>query len=343
MTNKVFGIDLGTTNIKVVWLDKQKDTFFLNSVLSSPTVGKGLFSESPLDQQELAQGIIKIVTDASITAKNVNIALPESQVFTRVIEMPPLSDKELSSAIFWEAEQYIPVPLDSLTLDYKVLRRPTADDNIQKMNVLLVGAPTMLINKYQKILSLAGFTLASVETEILSCVRSLGAKDDFPTSLVINIGSVSSCLAIVRKGSLVFTYPIPTGGLAISRAIAADFGFQLSQAEEYKKVYGLSENNFGGKIGKAASPVLSSLVIEAKKAITFYSQKYPQDPIKQIILSGGTAKLPGLNIFFVNNMGIETVIANPWKILENQDVPQEILDDAPEYSIAVGLAMRDYE
>lgn len=342
MKNKVFGLDIGTTSIKVVWLTKSGEGYVLNSVLTSPSPVKGMISESPLDQQEMAQIIAKIVQDASIDVKGVNVALPESQVYTRVIEMPVLSDKELASAIYWEAEQYIPVPLNTITLDYKVLHRPAPQEGT-KMTVLLVGAPTILINKYEHVLSLAGMTIESLETEILSVLRAVVVGDNFPTSMILNIGAINSSLAIVKNNVLSFTYSIPTGGIALSRAIAADFGFSINQAEEYKKVYGLSEANFSGKIGKATEPILSSILTETKKSLAYYGEKYPEDPIKQIILSGGTAKLPGLNSYFAQNLGIETVVANPWKILASQEVPKEILDDAPSYTISVGLAMREYE
>ena len=88
--------------------------------------------------------------------------------------------------------------------------------------------------------------------------------------------------------------------------------------------------------------ILNSLVAEAKKAIAFYSQKYKDDSIiQQILLSGGTARLPGIDLFFAENLGIETVLANPWKILASQVVPQEIVGSSSDFTIAVGLAMRD--
>jgi type IV pilus assembly protein PilM len=343
MKNKVFGLDIGATSIKVVWLEKVGQEYSLDSVYTSPTPAKGMLSESPLDQEQVAQTIAKMLTDAAISSRSANIALPESQVFTRVIEMPLLSDKELSSAIYWEAEQYIPVPLSNITLDYKVLRRPDANDTLQKMDVLLVGAPTMLIDKYEKVLSMAGISIVSVETEILSVMRSVIFGENFPTSLVVHIGAINTSIAIVKNNTLVFTYSIPTGGLALTRSIASAFGFSIPQAEEYKKTYGLSNDNFEGKIAQATQPILMSIIAETKKALAFYNEKYVDSPVAQIVLSGGTAKLAGINNFFANNMGIETVSANPWKILGSQEVPKEILDDAPEYTIATGLAMRDYE
>jgi len=341
MKNKVFGLDIGATSIKAVWIDKEKEGYFLNSVLTAETPAKGMISESPLDQEEMAQAITKIITDANITTRSVNIALPENQVFTKIIEMPLLSEKELASAIYWEAEQYIPVPLANVTLDYKVISSKNKDEKSPKMDVLLVGAPTMLINKYVKVMSMSGLYISAVETEIISIIRSTVIEETFPSSMIIHIGAISTSLAIVRQGTLTFIYSIPTGGMALTRAIAADFGLSLTQAEEYKKVYGLSENSLEGKIGKATEPVITSILTEIKKALAFYNEKYVNDSIKQIILSGGTAKLTRLNTFFANNVGIETVIANPWKVLATQDIPKEILDDAPEYTIAVGLAMRE--
>jgi type IV pilus assembly protein PilM len=208
----------------------------------------------------------------------------------------------------------------------------------------MVGAPTMLVNKYQKIISMAGFQINSMETEILAAIRSLVLDESFPTSLVVNIGAISTSFAIVRAGAMVFTYSMSIGGAAINRAIATDFGLTPQQAEEYKRVYGISGKNLGGKIGKATEPILNTILGEIKKSIAFYSQKYKDDsPIRQIILSGGTAKLPGIEIFFANNSGIETAIANPWKALASQQIPKEILDNASDYTIAVGLAMKDYE
>lgn len=343
MRARAFGLDIGNISIKAVWMSQEKQGLFLDAAEIVPAPGKGMLSESTLDQEEMARTIRKLVDEANIGTRYVNIALPENQVYTKVVEMPELSDKELSSAIYWEAEQYIPVPLSTITLDYTVLHRPGKNEQNAKMQVLLVGAPTMLINKYEKIIGLAGLTMESVETEILAAIRALVIGKDFPTSIIVHIGALSTALAIVKNNIIVFAYVIPTGGVAISRAIASDFGFSIQQAEEYKKVYGISDKSLGGKIGRATEPILLSILSEIRKAIIYYSDKYKDDKIYQIIISGGSAKLPGLTTYFANAISVETVMANPWKTLASQEVPKDIIDNAPEYTIAVGLAIREYE
>jgi len=338
MKNKSFGLDIGTTSMKAVWLDHEDKDYFLNSVFSLSTPEKGLQSESPIDQEQMAEAVRKIISEGNISAKAVHIALPESQVYTRVIEMPALSEKELASAIYWEAEQYIPVSLDVITLDYKVLRSSVAGSGINNMEVLLVGAPTALIGKYERILGLAGLAVATVETETLSVIRSLSVPETDSTKVIVNIGTISTSLAILHEGALSFIYNIFVGGMAISRAIATDFGFSLEQAEQYKRTYGLSDE---GKMGKITEPIILSIIEETKKAIVFFNRKYPNSKISHILLAGGSALLPGISTFFTKNIGIETIVANPWNVLATHDsIPGEILNEAPAYAVAVGLAMK---
>jgi len=340
----VFGIDIGATSMKLVWLQKNHNGFQLKSCLMTVTPAKGMYSESSLDQQAMAQALSRLVVDAKVTTKNINIALPENQVFTKVIEMPELSDKELSSAIYWEAEQQIPAPLNTMSIDYKVVRRNVNNEVSPKMQVLLVGAPTILVHRYQQIVEMTGLTISVVETEIISIVRALIPPDSKAVLLIVNIGALSTTLAIVQAGTIVFTYTIPLGGAAMDRSIAANFGFTPTQAEEYKKTYGINDQNLGGKLSNALSPILMSMLTEVKKAIAYYVDKYKNDsPISQIILTGGGSLLPGIDMFFAKNTSIETVIGNPWKSVAISGVSPELLDQGPRFSVAIGLAMRSDE
>lgn len=343
MKSTAFGLDIGTTSLKLVWLDREKDAYSHISSMSVATPAQGMQSESPFDQQEMAQLINKVVIDAKVTTDNVNIALPENHVFTKVIDMPVLSDKELNSAIYWEAEQYVPAALDTMALDWSILQKPASALPEDKMQVLLVAAPLNLIKRYQTILELAGLTIVSIETEVLSAVRGVIASDKSLTSLLVSIGALSTSLAIVQKGLIIFNYSVPLGGLAMTRAIAADFGLTPVQAEEYKRVYGMSDKNFGGKLGKAIEPILTAIFSEIKKAISFYSDKYKNAPISQVLLTGGGALLPGITLYFAQNLSIETLIANPWKMKNISGVPQPVEAKGPEYTVAVGLALKEYE
>lgn len=345
MKSRPFGIDIGVSNMKAVWLSESNGAFSLVSVVQAPTPPKGMLSESPFDQEAMATAIRQLVDVGKITTPYVNIALPDSQVYTRVVEMPVLTDSELASAIYWEAEQYIPLPLNTVTLDWSILEKPDKAIEGGKMQVLLVGAPIMLINKYQKIFTMAGFSINVAETEILSTIRPL-LQAHAPNSIVVHIGSLSTSYAILKNETIVFSYTVATGGIALTRAIASDFGVSVEQAEDYKNAYGIMQHGAGGKVGKSAEPILMSIVSEIKKALTFYTEKFGSGfPIQQIVLSGADANLPGIDLFFAQNCGIETVIDNPFRLLNTNSyiLPKGISDKASDFTIAFGLSMRSYE
>lgn len=346
MNKKAFGLDIGISTIKAVELNLTKNEVKLTACIMAPTPPKGMISESQADEEEMAKALKKTVEDAGISNKSVNIALPDNQVYTKVVEMPYLSDRELSSAIYWEAEQYMPIPLSSASLAWHVISKPAKPTPSEKMKVLMVGAPSNVVKKYQKIITLAGFTINTMETEILSSIRALTfylpPNVNTPT-IIVNIGDISTSLAIVIRNNILFTYSLPVGGAAINRAISADFGLSEAQAEEYKRTYGIKKGAIGDRIGSATEPILNSILAEVKKAIVYFSQKNSGSKIEQILLSGSTAKLPGIDIYFADLSGIETVIGNPWKIISSNNIPKEILSNAPAYSIGVGLALKDYE
>jgi type IV pilus assembly protein PilM len=344
MKSNTFGLDIGTTAIRIVWLSRDNDRYTYEASAIAPTPSPGMQSESPFDHQELAKYLNKLVSTAKITTRDVTIALPERQVFTKVIDMPVISEKELANAIYWEAEQYIPAPLNTMTLDWSILRKPKEANTQDRMQVLLVAAPLQLIKRYQTIVELAGFSLVAVETEILSVIRSVIHNDHTVTSLIMHMGALSTSLCIVKEQIMVFNYSVPLGGIAMTRAIAADFGFTPTQAEEYKRTYGISDEHFGGKVGTAIQPILTELLSEARKAMVFYNEKYREEsPISQILLTGASANLPGIDLYFAEHIGIETVIANPWKLLDIQKVPTTLQSSGAEYAVALGLALKEYE
>lgn len=341
MRSKSFGLDIGTTSIKAVWLGKVGKEYTLESVVSSPVAAKGILSDSSLDQKMFADFIKETLKSAGITIKSVAISIPESQVYSKVIEMPDLSEHELASSLKWEMEQHIPLPLDQVKTDWQVMERESAGGK-KKMNVLIIAAPTGIINKYNKIIDMSSLSSVAIETEIVSVHRALfGIFDQTSADVIIHLGASTTDVAIVRHGIINMVFSIPLGGIAITRAIAVDFGIDPNQAENFKRAYGLSQNVFEGKIGKSLEPILQSILGDIRKAILSFKERNNQQEIRQIILSGGSALLPGLHVFFTNILGIQVVVGNCWDVNGIADVPQEVLEDAPSYNVVVGLALRD--
>ncbi len=334
------GIDIGSKTIKIVELAKEKDRFRLKA---SGIVGyTGKTPEQVKDDKEmvpLAEAIKKLYKEAKISSRDVAIALPEPQVFTRTIKFPTLTDSEIASAVKWEAEQYIPIPINDAIVQHQIIERHE-DTTPAQVVVLLIAAPKTLVEKYARLLEMSGLNLVAIETELVSLVRSLAPPDQ--TILLVDFGARSTDIAVAKKGTLTFSRSIPTAGEALTRAVSQSLGVEEQQAEEYKKTYGLSTTELEGKIKKALDPVFRIVGEEMKKAIHFYQSEEKGDTPGSVVLAGGSAGMPEVASTLTKLLGIEVIVGNPFSKVEvAPEAVRSLAGFAPFYSIAVGLAMKE--
>jgi len=344
-----FGLDIGTYSIKLVELDRSKNGQKLSAIGQLTPPPNLIYSDSEIDKQTLADHIKKLVKESGVHTKNVVAAFPESLTFTRVIEMPKISDQELSSAIEWSAEQYIPMPLSEVKLSWMVLgtEEDKAKQGAKIARVLLVAAPNSLVERYMSILNAADLEPYAFETEVIAISRSLFPVDQAaPTTLIVSIGASTTDLSIVDAQNIQFTRSIGTGGNALTRAISQELGFEQGQSEEYKRSYGLMEDQLEGKIMNILKPVVDVIISEVERAILSYQTKHVSNPVKRIVLSGGSAQLPGLVVYMASSLGIEVQVGDPW---QNIEIPEKLhfapqdLQNQVSYTVALGLAKRDVE
>lgn len=337
------GLDIGFSSIKVVSLARDKDQAKLLSLgaISSPV--PGMISTSDADLEKVSASIKRLLDAAKISSRDVIAALPESKVFTRVIDdLPHLTDQELASAIRYASEEFIPMPLSEVNLNWQVLFRSSEKGKARTI-VLLIASPKNVVSKYIKVLQLTGLKPKALETELIAITRSLVGNNPFsPSTLIIQLGSQTTDFACVSKGLIWLTRSITTGGMALTRALAQQFNFELSQAEEYKKVYGVLEDQLEGKVFDVLKPIVNIIAGEGKRVIQAFQAEYPQSSIKRVVISGGGAKMPGLVAYLASSLGLEVQEADPWFFISKEkNLITKLAADAPLYSVAVGLALRE--
>lgn len=337
MSNIVLGLDIGSTLIKAVEInnDKKGCTLLAAGYIAAPN--------NPRNSQEydltLANTVNRLMHNMKLSTNEVSASLPSAKVIARIIEVPNMSDKELSASLQWEAEQYIPWQLSQVKLDYLIMEQ-NADESTMK--ILLVAAPIALIERYMDLLKLAGLTPVSLEPDILSSARVLSSVYGNTFSMIyLSIGAVNTDISIVRKGSFMYGKSYPIGGNVFSKTVAEELGFEMIQAEEYKKTYGLDENALDSKIFRILSPLMGNIVSETNKTVSYFKEQYPNEEIKMAILGGGSARLPGLVTFFAKQTGLDTQVCNPFtNIKVDANILPIIHPDAPIYTNAVGLGIK---
>lgn len=339
----ILGLDLGNQTFRVVEMEEQKGRLFLRKYGTHEDTKLNLHSSSEQEIKKYATSLKQFITETGFSTPDVVIPIPESDVFTRVVQMPNMSEKDLRNSIVFEAEQYIPIPLKEVNFDFQILDQDAFDRD--RMNVLIVAAKHTVLDKYVSILRTAGLNPKGLEPESLAIGRILGDTLNKPSAtMILHIGNFDSQLVVSYRGFVRFTRSISVGGSDLTKAVEQNLGFDFSQAEEYKKTYGLDSKQADGKVAAAIRPVFDQILTEAKRAKVFYTTHNPNVIINRMIIAGGSALMPGLLFYVANNLDIEVELANPWrnvdfvKALESQK--EQIIESGPTYVTAVGLALK---
>src|SRR3989344_7685912 len=260
MPAQAFGLDIGRSFVKIAQVDVKDSKKLLTAAACVPAPIGGIQSESVVDIGKISEAVKACVSAAKVESDRCVVSLVESQVVTRLIQMPPLTDKELSSAINWEAEQYIPLPIKDVVLQYKVLNQaPPAAGG--KMDVLLIAAPKRVVEKYISVVKGAKLKIGTLETESTALARSLTKPSD-PPAIIVSMGALSTELVITQGGNVMFTRSIATGGVNLTKAIMAELNLPQKQAEEYKQAYGILEDKLSGKVAAVLRPILGIVITE---------------------------------------------------------------------------------
>lgn len=334
-----FGLDISQSSIKAVEARINKGGFYITSFGEVKTPAS-LLSSNSQDEDLIAQSIRRLVTDSKINSKNVYLSLAESQVYTRVIQLPALSGTELENAVRYESEQYIPVPLEEVYLEYETISAPNPEITQSNMEVLLVAAKKIAVEKLMKVAQKSQLTPLVIETSLLSSLRILNQQlREF--SLLVEIGDTSTDIAIIQNGKLKQSSSVPTAGQALTRAISQNLSLSEQQAKQYKHVYGLERDQLEGKIALAMKEPMTTIVNHIIKNIRFAKNLSRNGRIEQIVLTGGTALMPGLTSYLVNQLNIEVNLANPYEECLNTNLPQQLIQAGPRFAPAIGLAVRE--
>ncbi|HPR99844.1 MAG TPA: type IV pilus assembly protein PilM [Candidatus Woesebacteria bacterium] len=337
----IAGIDMGLGSIKVVALDRVGEVMSLMAIGEVKTPNQDWMKSEVTKKslEEVAKSLKSLINDLKIGNRAAVIALPEYEIVSRLVSLPPLEEKEIKDALTFEAETFVPYPLDKVSIDYEVIE----EDEGGRLTVFAIAARNDLISNYIKIFKAVGMELLAIESPAVSMRRILKQiATASEATMVLDIGQKYSDLIGFKNGNIYFARSISLGGESITRAISVNLGLDMASAEEYKKAYGIKEMELEGKIKSAIMPVFESMAEEIRRAMALYSESNNQ-AIELLVLSGGGAKLPGLAEEFTRILGIEVQVIQPFLKIDSQKIvsPINLEVDGYRFSTAVGLALRE--
>jgi type IV pilus assembly protein PilM len=362
-----FGIDLGTTGIRVVELAMENKKVTLKNYVSleadqrmnpDGTVAKKNIQSLDKDTIESMRTIL----DSAVVANHkVAMSVPTSSTFSSIITFPRMPKEEIEKAVNYEARQYIPIPIEEVVYGWSIIsndrknpvKKESADKKPEKKNeksyvvnektrVLLIAIPKETSSKYMQIANAFNLDLVALETESFSLARSLVGKRA-GAFLIIDIGYKMTGITIVDDGSVTESHSISSvGGEEITKIISHSYGVNEERANVLKKEIGLNSES-DQKLASIVTPILSIIISEVRKNEEVYLRNNGKK-IDGIILTGGSSRMPGLAEYISNELALPVEAGNPFKMISYDNMLEEKLEAiSASYAVALGLALFGFE
>lgn len=340
--NLYLGIDIGDSSLKMVELKKKGRKIQLSNYAFSENVSEINFNKVD-DINYLARAITKVMNEAGLKAKRATVSLPTFAVFSSIINVSNVDKKNLANAVNEEAKKVIPLPLEEMILDWKVI----PDENgkvptVGNMQIFLTGSPKKLVKKYIDIFKQAGVILASLETETFSLVRSLVGDDKAPM-MIVEIGANSTDLSIIKESIPVLNRSLTVCSSTVTKALSEKLGMTYNQAEQFKLdlSFSLNADSKQEDIPQLITKTLEPIVTEMQYLMDFYHSQN-NESLEKIILSGGGSLFLNLADYFSKRLNVKVIIGNPWNRIEYPEEIRPVLEEVgPKLAVAIGLAMRE--
>ena len=335
---EAFGLDLSDLSLRVARL-KRRGRFFRLASWGGMKIKPGIIEQGEIKDEDAVVAAIKKtlakVNGEKIKTKYLIASLPEKKAFLQVIEMPKMQEEELKTSVPFEAENYIPLPIEKVYLDFQVIPSSNGAD---RLNVLIAALPKEIVDSYVSCFKKAGLIPMALEVESQSIARAVVKNEISPFPfLIIDFGRNTTNFIVFSGYSLRFTSSDSISSHELTEIISKTLKLSLDEAEKLKIKYGLKDE----KALKTMTPLLTDLMGEAKKCINYH--KSQSGGIKKILLCGNGANLKGLSDFISSELKIRVEFANPWiNILPEplREVPGLSFKESLGYTTALGLALR---
>ncbi len=342
----VLGLDISSTSVKLLELSRSGNRYRVETYAVRALPPNAVVEKNINDEAAVAEVIRALVKQSKTKLKHAAVAVAGSAVITKVIEMPAgLADDELENRIYIEADQYIPFPIDEVSIDFEVQGESQSDPD--QVEVLLAACRTENIDARVSSLQLAGLTEQIVDVEAYAVERAFDLileqleDQENQVSAIIDVGATMTTLSVLVDGRTIYTREQLFGGRQLTEEIQRRYGLSAEEAGLAKKQGGLPDDYQS----EVLEPFKEAVVQQVTRSLQFFFSASEYNDVDYLILAGGVASMEGLADLIEEKLGTQTLVANPFA---NMSVASRVnaaalANDAPSLMVATGLAMRSFD
>ncbi len=314
------GLDIGNRHVNMVKLGSTPEGMKL---LDFASVGLN----PRLGREEKCKQLEKLVQEKGIAGLAVNIGIAGEAVVVRYIDLPRMSEKELTQALKFEAQQYIPFKMEEVIFDYHILEpvSPAKDSNSSRMKILLAAAKKQAVTEYLDLIQRSGLQPNLIDVNsfsLINCFQANGPRiEENNVFALVNLE-----FDLVNINILQGQVPLFTRDISFLEDILS-----LRLEEEQ-----------GKDPLEVMQPLLANLIREIRLSINYYESEFEKQ-VYLICLSGEGARSAELISLFNTQLGREVNVWNPLQNLlidSNQPDAAGLKQSASMLALACGLALR---
>ena len=343
----MLGLDISSSSVKLVELGQDKAGNLVLERCAIEPLERGWISDGNIEKfDEVADAVRRLVKKSGTKTKNVAMALPPSAVITKKIILPGgMTDQELEMQVEAEANQYIPFPLDEVSLDFCIVG-PSANST-GDIEVLIAASRREKVQDIQGLAEAAGLNPVIVDVESYASrlatgrlIENLPNKGVGKIVALFEVGALTTSMQVIRNDEVLYDRDQAFGGAQLTQLIVRQYGFSLEEAES-KKRSGELPDDYESSVLR---PFVESIVQEIGRALQFFFTSTPHNKVDFVMLAGGSAALPGLTVAVTQHTTFACTLVNPFEGMEIGDGVRlkRMTREAPSYLTSCGLALRRF-
>ena len=344
-TPPLIGIDISSTAVKMVELaDNGRGGYKLEGYSMASLPKEAIVDGNVGDLEKMVDAMKLAWKLLGSREKRAALALPASSVISKKVLMSAdLREEDMEVQVEAEANQYIPFSLDEVNIDFQVIG--PAPNNPEEVEVLIAAARKEKIEDRVAAAEGAGLkvTVMDVENYATEAAYSLVASQ-LPNSgreqtvMILDIGASFMHVNVLHDNKSVYMREQAFGGGQLTQEIQRRFGLSVEESEIAKRKGGLPESYES----EVLQPFVQQLTTEVARALQFFTSSTQYNRVDNIVLAGGCAAIPSIDVMVQERTQVHTIIANPFHgmTLNSKLKKQQADIDAPAMLIACGLAMR---
>ena len=356
MGDKYTAIDFGHDSLKVVQFRVSGDELRLLEWGRSKLPGEGIENGQVEDVDMVAGELEDLMDELSIGGSNLLFSPAVGQEFVRKHEMPMMPDDELKEALRWEVEEYMNLPPEKVASDYLIL----SEDEEEGYEILLAVLPDVALNSYRRVFKKLNYSARVANVQDLALISLLSFQGEMKRpGMIVNLGKEMARIIIAREDNFYLSRSVEIGGRHFTRVfkdpektwaeaesakvkaeiIVEEDGSEEEAVEQETMDIDMMVSDMSNQesgYGMELKALADELVEEIERSLEYYDNRYSDDELSGIFLTGGGFRLKGLKEYVKSEIDYRIDDIEPLRGMNYSSAPQtEDLDDM--MAVAVGL------